>query len=77
MSSSAIPSANTSGAFAPEIRQGCPAQNCGRRKFLNDLQSVCLDSSVLTEPPLDLWPDVIARVDPPQDVHEKLIDKLP
>lgn len=62
----------------PELmRQSCPAQNCARRKFLNDdLQSVCLDSSLLTEPPLELWPDLVARMDPPQDVHEQLLDKL-
>ncbi len=62
---------------APGIRQSCQAQHCGRRKYLSDdLQNVHLDPALVTEPPLELWPEIIARTELPDDVREELITKL-
>lgn len=62
---------------APGIRQSCLAQHCGQRQYLyDDLQSVRLDSSVVAEPPLELWPRLVARVELPDDVREVLVEPL-
>ncbi|MBG7608478.1 MAG: hypothetical protein IZT59_10675 [Verrucomicrobia bacterium] len=59
---------------APGIRQGCHAQHCGDRAFLNDdLQVVRLDPSIVAEPPLELWPEIITRAEIPDDVREELV----
>ncbi len=58
----------------PGIRQSCQAQHCGRREYLNDdFQNVRLDAALLAEPPLELWPEIIARTQLPNDVHEALV----
>jgi predicted nucleotidyltransferase len=62
---------------APGVRQSCPAQHCGRRKFVcDDLQSVTLDRHLLAEPPLDLWPEMIERTELPEDVRRDLVAPL-
>jgi predicted nucleotidyltransferase len=62
---------------APGIRQSCEAQHCGRRQYLyDDLQNVRLDASLVTEPPLELWPETIVRTEIPDDVREVLIAGL-
>jgi len=62
---------------APGIRQGCHAQHCGHRIYLyDDLQVVRLDPTLIAEPPLELWPEIITRTEIPDDVREELITKL-
>ena len=46
----------------PGIRAACDAQNCGRRHFLHDdFEDVNLDSLLVKEPPLEIWPTVVYR----------------
>ena len=62
---------------APGIRQSCQAEHCGRRKFLSDdLQNFRLDPSLISEPPVQLWPEIIARAETPDDVREELVTQL-
>ena len=59
------------------IRQSCEARNCGRREYLyDDLQNLTLGAGVVAEPPLELWPRVVARVDLPEDVISELVNSL-
>ena len=52
----------------------CKAQHCGRREFLHDdLQVVTLSADLVRTPPLELWPEVIRRVELPADVEEHVI----
>ncbi len=62
---------------APGVRLRCDALHCGRRPYLhNDLKAVHLKSSLIAAPPLQLWPEVIARVPIPQDIEQGLIAPL-
>ncbi len=62
---------------APGIRASYEAQHCGKREFLcDDLQNVMLDSKLMVERPLDLWPEVITRIDLPEDVDAILAEPL-
>jgi hypothetical protein len=62
---------------APGIRQACQAQHCGRREYLyDDLQIVRLDPTLIAKPPLELWPEIIAHVEIPDDVREELVAAL-
>ncbi len=62
---------------APGIRASCEAQHCGQREFLcDDLQNMKLEAKVIAEPPLEMWPDVVARADLPKDVQAILIERL-
>jgi hypothetical protein len=46
----------------PGIRQSCDAQQCGRRPHLHDdLDTLTLSRSVITTPPVTLWPVVERR----------------
>jgi predicted nucleotidyltransferase len=59
---------------APGIRMACRAQHCGRREFLHDdLQVVALSADLVRAPPLELWPELIRRVELPADVEELVI----
>ena len=59
------------------IRQACEALHCRQRQFLyDDLQNVKLDPPQIQSPPLDLWPEVISRVELPDDVVECLVTPL-
>lgn len=62
---------------APGIRQSCQAEHCGRREYLcDDLRNVHLDPTLIAEPPLTLWPEIIIRVEIPDDVREILVAGL-
>jgi hypothetical protein len=62
---------------APGIRQGCEAQHCGRREFLSDdLQNLRLDPTLVVNPPLELWPEITARTEIPEDVRKELVEAL-
>jgi len=59
---------------APGVRMRCDALHCGRRHYLHDdLKAIKLAPSVLAEPPLELWPQVVARVPIPQDIEQSLL----
>jgi hypothetical protein len=59
---------------APGIRVARKAQHCGRRQFRHDdLQVVTLSADLVRAPPLELWPEVIPRVELPDDVEEHVI----
>ncbi|HSL42230.1 MAG TPA: hypothetical protein VK897_02285 [Anaerolineales bacterium] len=46
----------------PHFRVTCDARNCGVREYLHDdLDDINLDPLVVKEPPLEIWPIVIAR----------------
>jgi len=61
----------------PGIRQSCDALHCGRRHYLHDdLDSVRLQANVVKEPPIELWPALLARVQAPHDVEEHLLAPL-
>lgn len=52
----------------------CRAQNCGAREHLNDdLHDVTLPTKLVAEPPLELWPTVVHRVQPAADVEAILL----
>lgn len=60
---------------APGIRRSCPAQNCGRRHYVNDdFQSLRLKADLIQAPPLELWPRLVERVPVPDDVRRLLIE---
>lgn len=59
---------------ATKISPSCQAIHCGRRRYLcDDLKNVQLDPSLLAEPPLSLWPKIVAHADMPNDVREILM----
>jgi predicted nucleotidyltransferase len=61
---------------APGIRLRCDALHCGRREYLHDdLKAIQLKSSLIT-PPLELWPQIVARVPIPPDIEQGLIIPL-
>jgi hypothetical protein len=52
------------------------ARHCGRRPHLHDdLDDVALSATVVAEPPVTLWPELIRRVALPADV-EAMVTKL-
>jgi len=61
----------------PGIRQSCDAQHCGRRHYLHDdLGSVRLPPDLVKEPPIELWPALLARVKAQHDVEDRLLAPL-
>ncbi len=61
----------------PGIRAACDALHCGKRPYLHDdLQAVKLSETLIAEPPLELWPQVTARVSVPEDVAERVLRPL-
>lgn len=59
----------------PGVRLACDAEHCGRRPHLHDdLKDVTLPASVVTAPPVTLWPDVIRRVVVPADVEAMIAE---
>lgn len=61
----------------PGIRVACRALHCGEVQFLNDdLQVVSLAPTLITAPPIDLWPQVERRVAVPADVEQLLLEPL-
>jgi hypothetical protein len=62
---------------APGIRQSCNALHCGLRHYLHDdLQTLTLPQAVISEPALELWPQMTARAPVPEDVKAGLISEL-
>ena len=52
----------------------CRARHCGAVPHLaDDLDAVSLSSDVITAPPIELWPQVVARVVVPDDVEQLLL----
>lgn len=62
----------------PGLRQSCEALHCGAVEYLHDdLQNVKLSRELVAEPPIDLWPEVVLRIDSlPDDVRTGLVEKL-
>lgn len=55
------------------IRMACRADHCGRRKYLNDdLSDLRLETDLVKNPPLVVWPAVAAIVKVPSDVMDIL-----
>ena len=61
----------------PGIRISCDALHCGRRPYLHDdLEVVRLDEGLVVAPPIELRPQVMARVPVPEDVERELLRPL-
>ena len=62
---------------APGVRLSCDARHCGRRPYLHDdLDTIRLSSTLIADPPIELWPQVVARVPLPRDVEQLLLRLL-
>jgi hypothetical protein len=58
-------------------RVACRALSCGLRQHLNDdLQIVTLSPALVSAPPIDLWPRIVARCAVPVDTEALLVAKL-
>jgi predicted nucleotidyltransferase len=58
-------------------RVACRALSCGLRQHLNDdLQIVTLSPALVSTPPIELWPRIIARCTVPLDTQELLLARL-
>ena len=58
-------------------RVACRALNCGLRQHLNDdLQIVTLSPALISAPPIDLWPRIVARCAVPADTQALLVAQL-
>jgi len=61
----------------PGYRMSCDAANCGRRPYLHDdLGTIRLPRALIKAPPIELWPEVVARVPIPPVVASELIAPL-
>jgi predicted nucleotidyltransferase len=61
----------------PFKRQSCDALHCGARPYLHDdLATVTLQAVLIAAPPLELWPQIVARVAVPDDVTAGLVIPL-
>jgi hypothetical protein len=61
----------------PYIRARCEAQHCSRRQYLyDDLQNLRLAKELIAEPPVELWPQVVTRVDVPRDLETMVLAQL-
>jgi predicted nucleotidyltransferase len=59
------------------FRTSCDALHCGGRHYLHDdLKTVKLPKSLIQEPPLELWPLIVARVPLPEDVKKEIVEPL-
>ncbi len=60
----------------PGIRASCDAEHCGRRPYLHDdFGTITLPVSIVSDPPVDLWPSVVRRCELPEDV-ERMVAEL-
>jgi len=51
--------------------------HCGRRPYLyDDLNVIYLAKSLVAEPPIELWPNIVTRVPVPEDVQAAVIAPL-
>jgi len=56
-------------------RVACRGQQCGRGLHIcNDLHDVDLDARLVAEPPVELWPQIVLRVEVPTDMRQLLIE---
>lgn len=61
----------------PGFRARCDALHCGQRPYLHDdLETIKLAQSQIAAPPIELWPQIVARVPIPPDVEQALIAPL-
>ncbi len=61
----------------PGKRMSCDARHCGRRTFLHDdLDDVTLDAPLIATPPLELWPEIVRRIELPSDIESQLIQPI-
>lgn len=61
----------------PGIRVRCDALHCGRRLYLHDdWEAIRLDETLVAAPPIELWPEIVARVPVPGDIEQELIAPL-
>ncbi len=61
----------------PSFRTSCDALHCGLRPYLHDdFNSVRLKKGLINQPPILLWPDVVAAHESPADVQKQLIEPL-
>lgn len=61
----------------PGLRPTCDALNCGQRPYLHDdLHTLRLSTALIATPPLELWPDIVTRTTPPNDIKFGLIAPL-
>ena len=61
----------------PGLHRDCDAQHCGRRPYLHDdLETVRLPPDRVAAPPLELWPRIVIRGEPPVDVLQTLVEQL-
>ena len=59
---------------APGLRLRCDARHCSRRPYLHDdITTIRLSAALVAGPPLELWPQVVARVPIPGDVEQELL----
>ena len=59
----------------PGIRASCDAVHCGLRKYLHDdFGSIHLDSSLINDPPIVLWPEAKISHETPDDLIKDLFD---
>ena len=61
----------------PGMRISCDAPHCGQRPYLyDDLRTVRLEEELTAAPPIELWPEIVARVPVPEDVEGELLGLL-
>lgn len=61
----------------PFIRLSCDALHCGQRPYLHDdFGDIKLPKSLITNPPLQLYPQIVATVTLPSDIEQGLIIPL-
>jgi len=57
----------------PGIRTSCDALRCGGRHFLHDdLDDINLNSALVKEPPVEVWPAPVCRETVPNDLMSSL-----
>ena len=61
----------------PGIRANCDALHCGERQYLHDdLHTIRLSTTLIARPPIEVWPEIIIRVQVPEDIELGLIAPL-
>jgi hypothetical protein len=61
----------------PGIRATCGALHCGHRPYLHDdLEAIQLAKSLITPPPIELWPQIVGQVAMPRDLEQGSIVPL-
>ena len=57
----------------PGIRASCDALHCGRRHYLHDdFNDIRLNTTVVREPTVEIWPKVVCRQQLPADLQAYL-----